>query len=37
MYQHASRAKQLEQVSLTPEGIAARVRVCVKDESFTTA
>lgn len=37
MYQHATRARQLEEVSLTPEGIAARVRVCIKDESLTTA
>jgi 1-deoxy-D-xylulose-5-phosphate synthase len=36
MYQHATRARQLEEVSLTPEGIASRVRVCATEESLTT-
>jgi len=37
MYHHATRERQLEEVSLTPEGIAARVRVKSADESLTTA
>ena len=35
MYQHASRVRQLELVSLTAEGIAAKVRVCATEESLT--
>jgi 1-deoxy-D-xylulose-5-phosphate synthase len=35
MYQHATRARQLEQVSLTAEGIASRVRACATEESLT--
>lgn len=37
MYQHATRKSQLEQVGLTAQGIASRVRVCAADESLTTA
>ncbi|MFC1639709.1 1-deoxy-D-xylulose-5-phosphate synthase [Gemmatimonadota bacterium] len=36
MYQHATRARQLEEVSLTANGIASRVRVCAAEESLTT-
>ena len=36
MYQHATRERQLEEVSLTAEGIASRVRVCATEESLTT-
>jgi len=37
MYQHATRARQLEEVSLTAEGIASRVRTCATHESLSTA
>lgn len=37
MYQHATRARQLDEVSLTAAGIASRVRVCATHESLTTA
>jgi 1-deoxy-D-xylulose-5-phosphate synthase len=37
MYQHATRARQLEQVALTAEGIASKVRACATQESLTTA
>ncbi len=37
MYQHATRARQLEQVNLTAEGIASKARVCATEESLTTA
>jgi 1-deoxy-D-xylulose-5-phosphate synthase len=37
MYQHATRERQLQEVSLTAEGIAAKVRVCATEESLTTA
>jgi 1-deoxy-D-xylulose-5-phosphate synthase len=37
MYQHATRARQLEEVSLTAEGIASKVRACATEESLTTA
>jgi 1-deoxy-D-xylulose-5-phosphate synthase len=36
MYQHATRERQLQEVSLTAEGIAAKVRVCATEESLTT-
>jgi 1-deoxy-D-xylulose-5-phosphate synthase len=37
MYQHATRARQLEEVSLTAEGIVSRVRACAAKESLSTA
>ena len=36
MYQHATRERQLQEVSLTAEGIAAKVRVCATEKSLTT-
>lgn len=36
MYQHATRERQLQEVSLTADGIAAKVRVCATEESLTT-
>ncbi len=36
-FEHAPRSRQLAEVGLTAEGIAAKVRACAAEESLSTA